>query len=85
MSLALSSVASSLRVFGRELIVFKRENSAGLMTEAYYIGPVRYDGTDSAGKCLAHMPTLLLAPLFFLVLLYQLTSPLASFFDYCEH
>lgn len=73
LSLALAAMASSVRVFGADMVVFARENPTGLSTEAYYIG-----------KCLAHLPTIFLAPFFFLVMFYQLVSPLGSFSLYCK-
>lgn len=64
-------MASSLRVFGSEKVVFRRETTTGTSTEAYFLG-----------KNLAHLPTILLAPLMFLAMYYQLAHPLAPFWQY---
>lgn len=56
MALALSAVASSLRVFGSEYVVLQREAAAGLSTEAYYLG-----------KSLAHLPLCIACPFVFLL------------------
>ena len=38
LALALAAVASSLRIFGREKVVFGREATTGTSTEAYFLG-----------------------------------------------
>jgi len=67
-SLSLTAVASSLRVFGSERIVFWREASTGTYTLAYYLG-----------KDLAQIPFIVIAPLIFETLFYSLTVPRAQF------
>jgi len=67
-SIALTGIASSLRVFGNERIVFWREASTGTSTLAYFLG-----------KDFAQIPNMLIAPLLFEVLYYSLTVPRAHF------
>jgi hypothetical protein len=57
-------------VFGAEKSVFARESEAAYSTEAYYFG-----------KSLAHLPTILFAPLCFAMPFYGLARPSASFGD----
>ena len=71
MSIGLCAVAGSLRVYGAERIQFWRENSAGTSTFAYFVA-----------QQFAHFPTILLAPLFYLLIFFQLVGPLASFSSY---
>ncbi|KJE90030.1 ABC transporter [Capsaspora owczarzaki ATCC 30864] len=71
LAVALSAVTSSLRIFGNETTVFRRESAAALSTEAYYLG-----------KSLAHLPVIVLAPLFFTLGYYSLLQPSASFWPY---
>ncbi|XP_065186637.1 uncharacterized protein LOC135817389 [Sycon ciliatum] len=71
LALALAAVSGSLRVFGAERTNFWRESSTGVSTLAYYLG-----------KSIAHMPTIVIAPFMFLILYYQLVTPLADMAGY---
>jgi len=68
LSLSLTAVASSLRVFGAERVVFWRESSAGVNTLAYFLG-----------KDIAQLPSMLLSPLLFLTLFYSIVAPRSPF------
>lgn len=68
LSVALSAMTSSLRVFGNEHTVFLREQSSSVSTEAYYLA-----------KCLGHLPVIVLAPTCFLLYFYAFTLPVAGF------
>ena len=69
LSLALAAVSSSLRTFGNQALVFKREATGDLSTEAFYLG-----------RTLAHLPTCLLASLFFTLTYYAFLLPPANIF-----
>jgi len=84
LALALAGVASSLRVFGTEKVVFRRETITGTSTEVCHspdsaccrlvFGCLMLCGAKQAyflGKNVAHIPTILLAPLMFLAMYYQ--------------
>jgi hypothetical protein len=49
---------------GKDKVVFKRESSSQINTAAYYIG-----------KSIAHLPTVILAPLFFTLCYYAFLRP----------
>ena len=69
LSLALAAVSSSLRTFGNQRLVFKREATGDLSTEAFYFG-----------RTLAHLPTCFLASLFFTLVYYAFLLPPANIF-----
>jgi hypothetical protein len=69
-ALGLAAMASSLRVFGSEKVVFQRE-SRGLSTEAYFLG-----------KMIAHIPSEVAAPTVFLLCYYAFKLPPAPFWEY---
>ncbi|PRP79390.1 abc transporter family protein [Planoprotostelium fungivorum] len=84
LSLALAAITSSLRVFvrnddvtrltlgqGNEKTVFQRESLAQLSTECYYVG-----------KSLAHLPTVIIAPLCFTLCFYGFIRPMEASFWY---
>lgn len=71
MALALSAMASSLRVFGTERLQFLRENSSGTLTEAYYLG-----------KSFAHLVVICFVPLCFTLAFYPLAGLQGGFFKY---
>eukprot|EP00003_Mantamonas_plastica_P030396 TRINITY_DN752_c2_g1_i1.p1 TRINITY_DN752_c2_g1~~TRINITY_DN752_c2_g1_i1.p1 ORF type:complete len:202 (+),score=48.80 TRINITY_DN752_c2_g1_i1:2-607(+) len=69
--MGLTAVASSLRVFGNERVVFWRENSSGANALAYFLG-----------KNIAQFPRIALVPLVFLSSYYTLVSPRGYLSDY---
>ena len=88
LGLALAAVASTIRVFGDELVNFRRESESGLSTEAYCASAAchaRIAGLTSSadiGKSLAHIPTEVLAPLMFTMFYYAISLPEAPFYEY---
>lgn len=82
-SVALTAVAASLRVFGNERIVYWREAATGTSTISYFIGK----GIEVSLKFMnfsdmAQIPHMVVAPLIFLTLFYSLTVPRARFLTY---
>ena len=67
LSLSLGAVAASLRLFGAERIVYWREASTGISTTAYFVG-----------KCLSHVPALILPPALFTFVYQWMLVPRAS-------
>jgi len=66
--LALTGVASALRVFGNERVVFWRESSGGVSTLAYFLA-----------KDFAQIANMVICPLIFLTFYYSLTAPRSPF------
>jgi hypothetical protein len=62
--LALTSAMSSLKIFGREKIVFIRETESGLSTLCYFVA-----------KDLSTLPSIILAPVIFMSMFYALIAP----------
>ena len=71
MCLYLIQKAGSLRVYGSERVQFWRESSAGTSTLAYFIA-----------LQVAHLPSILIAPVFYVLCFYQLVGPLAPLLSY---
>lgn len=66
LAISLCGVMASLRVFGREKLVFLRESQTGLSTLAYFIA-----------KDLSTIASILIGPLMYLLTFYSLTAPRA--------
>jgi len=66
LSLGLTAMTSSLPTFKEERLIYKRERSSGMSTLAYFIA-----------KNLAEIPSLVIQPIFYLVVMYYMTTLIA--------